>query len=71
MTKKKSRGSGSAKNRQSGSEKGNPSTQRREPIGSMPISRGERFVSQQFGVDADQDGPSSQTSTAQDEVGQA
>ncbi len=69
--KKESRGSGTAKDRQSQSEKGNPSTQHRQPIGSRPISRAERFISQQFGADADQDGPSRQTSTAQDELGQA
>jgi hypothetical protein len=63
-------GGGSAKDRPSGSEKGNPSTKRRQPIGSMPISREERFVSQQLDVDADRDGASVQTSTAQDESGQ-
>jgi hypothetical protein len=67
---KESRRSGKARARQSGSEKGKPSTQLRQPIGSGPISRSERFVSQQFGADADQDGPSRQTSTAQDELGQ-
>lgn len=68
---KQSPGSGKAKERKRGSEKRNPSTQRRQPIGSRPISRAERFVSQQFGADADQDGPSRQISTAQDELGQA
>jgi hypothetical protein len=67
---KKSRRSGSARERQSVSDKGNLRTQRRQPIGSKPISRDERFVTQRWGVDADQDGPSRQTSTAQDELGQ-
>lgn len=69
-SKKESRGSGMARGRQSGSKKGKPSTQRRQPIGSAPISRTDRFLNQQFGTDADQDGPSRQTSTAQDELGQ-
>jgi hypothetical protein len=67
---KESRKSRSAREHQSGSDKGNLRTQRRQPIGSAPTSRDERFVTQQWGVDADQDGPSRQTSTAQDELGQ-
>jgi hypothetical protein len=67
---KKSRGSGMARERQSGSKKGNQGTQRRQLIGRGRSSRAERFVSQQVGTDADQDGPSRQTSTAQDELGQ-
>jgi hypothetical protein len=67
---KESRRSRVARERQSGSKKGHPDAQLRQPIGSKPISRAERFLSQQFGADADQDGPSRQTSTAQDEKGQ-
>jgi hypothetical protein len=66
---KESRGSGSTSERQSGSE--TPRTQRGQPISHEgERSRGgeEDFVSQQS--DADAEGASRQTSTAQDELGQ-
>lgn len=68
--KRESHGSGIATERKSGSRKAKSGTEHRHPIGSKPIARTDRFVSQQFGADADQDGPSRQTSTAQDELGQ-
>jgi len=68
---KESRGSGSASERQSGSKTGD-TTQRRQPI-SREEERGrhrrdEDFESQQS--DADAEGGSRQTSTAEDELGQ-
>lgn len=74
-----SRGSGSAGGQQPGKETGNPGTQGHQPIGGGAISReadasgkagGEGSVSQQANAAADSDGPSRQTSTAQDESGQ-
>ena len=56
---KESRGSGSV----------NPNSPRKQPIGSKPISR-EREERVQLDVDADQEGASVQTVTAQDESGQ-
>jgi hypothetical protein len=60
-----------------GEQGGNPRAERKQPVGGGKISReeesssrvgGEGHVSQQSNADAD--GPSQQTSTAQDEMGQ-
>jgi len=60
-----------------GGERGNPRTEQKQPIGGGKISReeeksglvgGEGQASQQSNADAD--GPSQQTTTAQDEKGQ-
>jgi len=66
-----------SRGREPGRDAGNPRTEDRQPIGGGQISRpeeksgragGEGNVSQQSNADAD--GPSQQTSTAQDESGQ-
>ena len=71
------RGSGSAGERESAEKTGNPRTQPKQRMGGGAISRdeersgrigGEGHVTQQSNADAD--GPSTQTSTAQDEKGQ-
>jgi hypothetical protein len=68
---KESRGSRSASERQSGSKTGN-TTQRRQPI-SRENERSRRRDDEDFESqrsDADAEGGSRQTSTAQDELGQ-
>lgn len=71
------RNSASAGGRNTSAEAGNPRTQPKQRIGGGAISRdedksgrvgGEGHVTQQSNADAD--GPSTQTSTAQDEKGQ-
>lgn len=76
-SQKQTRGSGMAGKTKSRSKKGNAGTQRKQPIGSVPVPGAEYFVSwhydayaDQTGTDADQDGASRQTGTAQDELGQ-
>lgn len=73
----KRRGTGSMRERQSGSKTRNPHKERKQPIGGGRIQRkveasghvgGEGDLSQH--ANADSDGPSRQTSTAQDELGQ-